>query len=382
MVEEIARWKELTQGSNPKLIYIQPNMVKDGAPVINPLVISGVDAEDYSDKARQRKIVVAQELTKALAIIAAESGSADSGIMKTIIERCVLVLLNRRGSTLRDLMTFMDQDANQELVAFACGLDKYPRLVDYFGSNRFSDKGNGSSKAAIGRRLDEILTDGAFERMTCGGTPGQPNNINLEEALNTRKVILFDLGKGAIGERQGSALGRLMLAMILEIILRRGQSKSKNPVPCAIIADECHNYTSESMSTILTETRKYRCTLLLAQQMAGQGMTQQLKEAVLGTTNIQIVGGSPLQGSATNGALIGAGVEDIRTLEQGEFYVRPNRQGKLIKFKNRTGLLDNSRGVGDLMWKSIKAQQARKYYQTTLTAPTSDEEEEPDISSR
>ena len=79
----------------------------------------------------------------------------------------------------------------------------------------------------------------------------------MERAVNEKKVVVFGLGKGKLGDA-GVAFARLVVGMLLGIAFRREDLPEYARVPVSLIIDECHNYLTESMEEILTETRKRR----------------------------------------------------------------------------------------------------------------------------
>jgi hypothetical protein len=252
----------------------------------------------------------------------------------------------------------MQDSDNRKLMEFAQGLKHHRNVPEYFKFNgRFQNKSNTATKEAIARKLDGLLSIGPFAEMTCG-----KSTINLEQAINDKKVVLFDLGKGAIGRDEGKALGRLIIAMLLGIAFRREKVPMKDRVPCALVVDECQNFVTESMEEILRETRKYRLMLTLGQQTAGQRMTPNLKDTVYQNANLQMIGGSPKSGANKNAELVGVTGEQVMRLKRGEFYVRPKRAGDVLKFRTRTDLLKKRNSVGKFTWRRTVKKQIRMYY--------------------
>lgn len=133
-------------------------------------------------------------------------------------------------------------------------------------------------------------------------------------------------------------------------------------VPCQIVIDECHNFVTQSMADILTEARKYRLFLTMAQQIAGQHLSPDLKDIVLETTNLQAVGGTSASGAKRNADIVGVQPEDVRKLDIGEFYVRAHRSGSPIKFRTRTDLLDWKNCVAKETWHRVLEEQTSQYY--------------------
>jgi len=374
-VTQIARWQEFNTSN--RLVYIRPTLAKGMSPVLNPFELHGVEATDYSEEALNIKRVVAQELVEALGHIVSETGSRLSGPMTTILTNCVLVLLDRKDATLVDLANFMKKDKCEELIAFARSLSHHEYLTEYFSSSEsgFGVKINQVTKDAIARRLDDLLSVGVFRKLTCG-----KSTVQLEQAVAHKKVILFDLGKGAIGSKEGSAFGRLVIAMLLGMAYRRENQPKHKRVPCTLVVDECQNFVTNSMSEILAEARKYRLFATFAQQIAGQRMPIELKESLLQNTNLQVVGGTTRAGAKRNADLVGIESEDVVQLDIGEFYTRPKRSLPAIKFKTRDDLLDWKNCVSPPTWKRMVFEQVKLYYQHQDKNREIIIEEEPDVS--
>jgi len=373
-VSQIARWKEFNKESE-RLIYFRPTLAKGMTPIINPFEIYGVSATDYSEEALDVKRVVAQELVEAIGHIVDQP----SAPMRTLLMNCVLVLLDKEGATLGDLNNFMMKETNNELVQFAGSLSHHEHVASYFGrkDGGFNNPANKMTKDAINRRLDELLSIGTFKKLTCG-----KSTFHLEEAVNDKKVILFDLGRGAIGPKEGSDFGRLVIAILLGMAYRRANLPEAERIPCSLIVDECQNFVTKSMTDILNEARKYRFFITLAQLVAGQFMPIELRDSLLQNTNLQVVGGTTRSGAKRNADLVGVETSDIETLETGEFYTKPNRSLPAVKFKTRTELLKYKNSVTKEIWNLTRFQQIEKYYRGTLKKAEIDFEEEPDTGSQ
>ena len=368
---QIAHWKEFN--TSDRLVYIKPTFAKGLAPVINPFEIYGIEATDYSEEALNVKRVVAQELTEALGYIVGDL----SGPMANVLRNCILVLLDKEGATIEDLHDFMSRDSNHELVEYAQSLTHHERLPGYFSGkdSGFNIPANKVTKDAVARRIDGLLQTGQFRKVTCGRS-----TIQIEKAIEERKVILFDLARGSIGQDESTALGRLIIAMLLSMAYRRADLSEKERVPVSLVIDECQNFVTKSMENILNDTRKYRLMMTLAQQIAGQRMPIELKETVLQGTNMLIVGRSMRGGAKRNAEMVSVDAPDIERLETGEFYTMPKGYAPAVKFKTRTELLKFKNSVTKPTWKLTALEQLEKYYRGNLKKADIEFEEEPDIS--
>ena len=129
----------------------------------------------------------------------------------------------------------MDNKENGDLVEFGASLSHYSEAQNFF-RRAFSEGHYNITKKSIYTKLQEILNTGTFAEMTCGRS-----TIDLEKSVNERKVILFNLSKGSIGEDEGRAFGRLVIAMLQGIALRRESIPKSKRVPVHLVIDECHN---------------------------------------------------------------------------------------------------------------------------------------------
>lgn len=373
-VDQVAKWPEFV--GNDRLIYIKYDLLEGMVPTINPLdqlAMSGVDYNDTSRGALTKKRVVAQELLSAFEeIIAGGQGSNITTPMRTLLMPCLLTLLDRPGSTLIDLQRFMVDEDNDDLVAFARTLDHYQNVPSFF-AQKFKGKGGAhfaKTKASIYGKLQDLFNTGIFTELTC-----RKSTIDLETALNGNKILLFNLAKGSIGSQESRAFGRLVVAMMQSIAMRRVTIPlHKRPKTLAVI-DECHNLLTKSVSTILTETRKFGLSMLMAQQNLGQDMTPKMWEIVGGTTNIKIAGVIEADLQDRTAKIFPIDSKRFDELQTAKFFMRAGRV-PTFKLHARSDLADNRNQMTSSSWERLVRRQIRSHYRpaiepehTTVDAP-------------
>ena len=106
--------------------------------------------------------------------------------------------------------------------------------------------------------------------------------FSFREAMDTQKIVLINLSKGRLGELNSSLLGLIIVGRILIAALSRvdiADESARKDFFCYI--DEFQNVTTKSISTILSEARKYRLSLIVAHQFLGQ-LEDDIKKAVFG----------------------------------------------------------------------------------------------------
>ncbi|MDD4412768.1 MAG: TraM recognition domain-containing protein [Patescibacteria group bacterium] len=115
---------------------------------------------------------------------------------------------------------------------------------------------------------------------------GQQNSaFNLREIMDSKKILLVSLPKGVIGELNAHLLGMILVGKILMAALSRADNPQSARNPFYLYIDEFQNFTTDSITQVLSEARKYGLGLILAHQYIGQlspkGNTA-IKEAVFG----------------------------------------------------------------------------------------------------
>jgi len=346
LVREVAQWKEHI-GSD-RVVYIDPYLAAGFTPTINPFQLS--DTSDWSkDIAAQQIVSVFQELIK---------GSAAGELtlnMQALLVPCILTLLDRDGSTLADLKRFMIDGHNSDLVALG---EQSPREhIRAFFRHDFAQGRFGPTKGAVATKIQSLLNFQAFANFMCG-----PSTIDLEDAINQRKIILFNLGKGRVGPEVSEALGRFIIATLQCIAMRREKLPKHKRVRTHLFVDECQNFISKSTLTILGETRKFALLGTLIQPGMGFGMSPTVRDDVLRLTNIKIVGKTTDPKECRHlAALLHVNEEDVASVQRRQFLVQAG-DSPTFKLHTASHLADARNCMTALTWRSTVRRQLRRYY--------------------
>jgi hypothetical protein len=346
LVEQVAKWKEFKD--NDRLVYVDPFLIPEHSPTINPF--------EHGKLSPIEKDAIAQHLVGAFEQLLSGDGSVLSSNMQALIKPCLLVLLDIPNSTIKDLQLFLD-DENNDFYINKGKQNAISGIRDFFKqANGFNNSSYARTKTAILAKLQNLRNTIAFDNLLNGKT-----TLKLEEYLNQGKVILFNLSKGKIGKDASQAFGCFVLALVQGLAFRRQSIPAEQRKPIHMFIDECQNYISPATIEILEETRKYGLHLTLAQQIAGRGMSNEMKNVVLNNTNIKIAGRT--KEDNTISSLIGCSIEQLQQLETGCFYVQTGNKPAYM-MKNHTDLLGNSNTMTAKQWEATIAKQ-KQYYQST-----------------
>ncbi|HLD81630.1 MAG TPA: TraM recognition domain-containing protein, partial [Patescibacteria group bacterium] len=113
----------------------------------------------------------------------------------------------------------------------------------------------------------------------------QKSGFDFADVMNNQKILLVNLSKGKIGDINSQLLGLIIVSKLTMAALRRAGMAEEERRDFYLYIDEFQNYITDSISTILSEARKYRLSLIIAHQYIGQLVKNgdpKIKEAVLG----------------------------------------------------------------------------------------------------
>ncbi|MFZ4461447.1 MAG: type IV secretory system conjugative DNA transfer family protein [Patescibacteria group bacterium] len=111
---------------------------------------------------------------------------------------------------------------------------------------------------------------------------GQPKNpFSLRWAMDNGKIIIIKLPKGTIGEDSSALLGAMMVTKFQIDAMSRADIPEHERRDFYLYVDEFQNFATDSFATILSEARKYKLNLVMANQYIEQ-MTETVQGAVFG----------------------------------------------------------------------------------------------------
>lgn len=116
----------------------------------------------------------------------------------------------------------------------------------------------------------------------------QKSAFNFREAMDSKKILLVNLSKGRIGELNANLLGMIVVSKILVAAFSRVDQPLEERKDFFLYIDEFQNFTTDSISTILSEARKYRLDLIVAHQFIKQ-LEDRIKNAVFGNVGSMVI---------------------------------------------------------------------------------------------
>lgn len=113
------------------------------------------------------------------------------------------------------------------------------------------------------------------------------SSFNFRRVMDEGKILLVNLSKGKLGEENSNFLGLILVPRILIAAMSRQDVPESQRRDFYLYVDEFQNFATPDFAQILSEARKYRLSLTVANQFIGQ-MEEEVKNAVFGNVGTLI----------------------------------------------------------------------------------------------
>ncbi|PIR82966.1 hypothetical protein COU19_03075 [Candidatus Kaiserbacteria bacterium CG10_big_fil_rev_8_21_14_0_10_56_12] len=181
------------------------------------------------------------------------------------------------GSTILDIPRVL---ANKEFRDLKLSKSMNP-IVNQFWTE-IATKADGEASLAnivpyITNKFDDF-TANDFIRPIIGQ---QESSFKFREVMDTKKILLVNLSKGRLGEKNSNLLGLILVGKLFMGALSRADNPRAPYPPFHLYIDEFQNVTTSSIPGILSEARKYKLSLSVAHQFLSQ-VEEKTRDAVFG----------------------------------------------------------------------------------------------------
>lgn len=105
--------------------------------------------------------------------------------------------------------------------------------------------------------------------------------FNLREVMDEGKILLINLSRGRMGELNSKLLGMIFVMKFQAAAMSRQDLPESDRKDFCLYVDEFQNFSTDSFADILSEARKYRLNLIVANQFTTQ-LSEEIRDAVFG----------------------------------------------------------------------------------------------------
>lgn len=115
------------------------------------------------------------------------------------------------------------------------------------------------------------------------------SGFNIRDIMDNNKILLVNLSKGKMGELNSKLLGMIFVMKFQAAAMSRVDTPEDDRKDFCLFVDEFQNFSTDSFESILSEARKFRLNLIVANQFMTQ-LTDKIREGVLGNVGTIIAG--------------------------------------------------------------------------------------------
>ena len=203
--------------------------------------------------------------------------------LEHILRNSLLALLDYPKATLADILPLLSDKKFRQRVVEYCG----NRQIKDFWQTEYENypaRFRAEAIAPIQNKVGAFLSSPILRKILT--RPEIP--LSLRKIMDEGKILLINLAKGSLGEDVSNLLGSLLISRFDLAALSRASLPEEDRRNYALYLDEFHNFTTNNLSSMLSELRKYRLSLILASQHLAQ-IDPLIQNAILGNVGTLIV---------------------------------------------------------------------------------------------
>lgn len=192
------------------------------------------------------------------------------------VRNAMLTVMAEKGNTFIEVVRVLtDPSFVQELL---------PKVNDPMVRRYWTDQMAQTSDFHKSEVLDYIVSKfGRFvtNKMMRNMIGQSESAFSFRDVMDNKKILFVSLAKGKIGEENSNFLGLLLVPKLLSAAMSRQDMPQEQRKDFYLYVDEFQNFATPDFATILSEARKYRLNLTVANQFIGQ-MDEDIKNAIFG----------------------------------------------------------------------------------------------------
>lgn len=182
-------------------------------------------------------------------------------------------------ATLRDVMrVFADADFRERRL----GQCREPLVREFWKGIALKTRGDTSLEsmaAYVTSKFSRMIYNSVIKGMVLQ----RRSTVDFLDVMDTGRIVLVDLCKGRLGETNAAFLGLILSSLIQRAAFARvaAPGLAAKRKDFYLYVDEFQNLATESFVAMLSEARKYRLNLILANQYFNQ-IPESIRHAVMG----------------------------------------------------------------------------------------------------
>jgi type IV secretory pathway TraG/TraD family ATPase VirD4 len=196
--------------------------------------------------------------------------------MEYILRNSLSTLAEFKTASLLDLQRMLQDDKFRRRLVERI---KSPEIKSFWLKEfaEYPVRMQAEALSPIQNKIGQFLNNNVIKKIV----GRRQSSFNLRDVMDNRKVLIVNLSKGKIGEDSASLLGSMLITKLALAALSRQDMKEDNRKDFYLYADEFQSFATIGFIDILSEARKYRLNLILANQYLHQ-IDERIRRAIFG----------------------------------------------------------------------------------------------------
>ncbi len=198
--------------------------------------------------------------------------------LEHVLRYTTLALLDTPGTTVLSILKMLSDKNYRQMIVRNIN----DNVVKNFWVNEFagwSERYDNEAITPLLNKVGQFVATNMIRHIV-----GQPvNRFDFRSIMDSEKILLVKVSKGILGEENAALLGAMVVTKIYQAAMSRADTPEAQRKDFYLYVDEFHNFATETFDEILTEARKYRLNLTIANQFLGQ-LDDRMRKTVFGNT--------------------------------------------------------------------------------------------------
>ena len=196
--------------------------------------------------------------------------------LEYILRNAILTLVFTPGSDMTHIVEILTNKAYRATV-----VDKLQnRTLKNFWINEYNimdDRTRIEYTSSILNKVGQFISSSNIRNTVAHAK----SKVNIEEIMNQKKILIADLSTGKLGEDNSALLGAMLITQIQLSAMNRVFQSADDRSDFYLYVDEFQNFATEAFIKILSEARKFKLNLIVANQYMNQ-LDRTIQDAIFG----------------------------------------------------------------------------------------------------
>lgn len=196
--------------------------------------------------------------------------------LEHILRNAVLTLVNTPGSDMTHIVEILTNKNYRDRVV--AGLTNQT-LINFWHNEfaKMDPKFQNESVSPILNKVGQFIASTNIRNTVAHAK----SKINIQEIMDQKKILIADLSTGRLGEDNSALLGAMLITQIQLSAMNRVFQAAEDRADFFLYVDEFQNFATDAFIKILSEARKFKLNLIIANQYMAQ-LDRTIQDAILG----------------------------------------------------------------------------------------------------